>query len=93
MPPPEHDYDARMAHQTEEPVAEHTEEPVVHQKEASERLSEKTESRGQSPETKKWELKKTMRMYEYQAHQTSDCNAVYDSCSFEPSGKKINCHY
>ena len=64
MPPQEHDHDAGVVHQTEEPVAE----PVVHQKEASERLSEKTKSREQSPETKKWELKKMMRLYEYMAH-------------------------
>ena len=69
------------------------EEPVVHQKEVSERPSEKTESRRQSPKTKNWELKKMMSLYEYLAHQTSDRNAVNGSCSFEPSGEKNNCHY
>ena len=36
VPPQEHDHDAQVAHQTEEPVAEHME--------VSERLTEKTES-------------------------------------------------
>ena len=70
VPPLEHDHEGRVAHQTEEPVAEHTEELVVHHKEVNERLSEKTASRGQSPEPKNWELKKMMRLYEYQARQT-----------------------
>ena len=76
MPPLEHDHDARVAHQTEESVVQLTEEPVVHQKEATEKLSEIIEIRGQSSEPKNWELKKMMHLYDYQAHQTSLCNAM-----------------
>ena len=41
-----------MGHEHEEPVVQRFEEPMVHRKEATERLSEKNESRGQSPDPK-----------------------------------------
>ena len=43
---------------------------MVQQKEATGRLSKKSESRGQYPEPKNRELKKMMRLFNYQAHRT-----------------------
>ena len=45
-PSEEEHEEAPLGHDLEEPVVQRIEEPMVHQKEATERLSEKTESRG-----------------------------------------------
>uniref|UniRef100_A0A0D3E214 Uncharacterized protein n=1 Tax=Brassica oleracea var. oleracea TaxID=109376 RepID=A0A0D3E214_BRAOL len=71
--------EAPLGHEHEEPMVQRIKELMEHRKEATERLSEKTESRGQSPDLKNrelkknWELKKT-GLNDYHAHRTSLCN-------------------